>query len=81
MNRKGFLKRIAGAVGLAVVGKEVVAEHDPFPGRHYRGIKLTRNQAQRMMNHRVSELAEKCANGTIRETMTIRRPFKYEASE
>jgi len=61
MNRKGFLKRIAGALGLLAVGNKVVAKVEPFPGRHYWGIRSSGQDVQRMMNHRVSEIAQQCA--------------------
>jgi len=57
MNRKGFLKRIAGAIGLVAVGKEVVAEPMVILGNR----KMTYKEAQIIRNYETSRTAQLCA--------------------
>ena len=59
MNRIQFLKRIAGALGLAVVAKEAVAEDEPMVMFGHR--RMTLKEAQKIRNYEHARTMELCA--------------------
>jgi len=89
MNRKGFLKRIAGAIGLVAVGKEVAAKAELECGYRVRYMS-TEEYDEKFPRHTGIDLAEakdfdvRCEEsryrGTVARSMEKQRERNHQVS-